>query len=103
MQRLADDGATVMRGFSDAYGSWKMICMSRAQRAQLVLARRGDVLALEPDLARGGLDQAQDAAAGGALAAARFAHQPSVSPAAMSKLTPSTACTLSTTRGSSRP
>ena len=26
---------TVMRGLSEAYGSWKMICMSRAQRAQL--------------------------------------------------------------------
>ena len=41
------------------------------------LRREGqDVLALEPDLARGGFDEAQDAEPGGGLAAARLAHEP---------------------------
>ena len=30
---------TVMRGLSEAYGSWKMICMSRRERAQLAVHR----------------------------------------------------------------
>src|SRR5205085_6668288 len=42
---------------------------------QLVLAGTRDVLALEPDLARGRLDQAQDAATGRALSAARLADE----------------------------
>ena len=37
--RLGDDrAAPSCRGFSDAYGSWKTICMLRAQRAHV--ARR---------------------------------------------------------------
>src|SRR5947199_2231158 len=47
-----------------------------AERAQRALVQRGDVLALEGDLARGRLDQSQDRAAGGGLAAARLAHEP---------------------------
>ena len=66
---------TVMRGFSDAYGSWKMICMSRASARSSSLPSAVTFLPFEPDLARGRLDQAQDAAPGGALAAARFADQ----------------------------
>ena len=66
---------TVMRGLSEAYGSWKMICMSRRSARSSSRVERRDVLALEPDLARGRLDQAQDAAAGRRLAAARFADQ----------------------------
>src|SRR6185503_13099922 len=46
-----------------------------AQLLQLVAAHARHILALEPDLARTGFDQAQDAAAGRRLAAARFAHQ----------------------------
>ena len=46
-----------------------------AQRTQVVAVHAPDVGALEPDLARAGLDQPQDAAAGRRLAAARFAHQ----------------------------
>ena len=43
------------------------------QAAQLLRAHRADVAAVEQHLAGGGFDQAQDAAPGGALAAARFA------------------------------
>src|SRR6185295_4996668 len=42
---------------------------------QRAAVERGDVLALEPDLARRRLDQPQDAAPGGGLAAARFADE----------------------------
>ena len=42
-----------MRGLSDAYGSWKTICMSRAQRAQLRAARACVIsLPVERDAAR---------------------------------------------------
>ena len=49
---------TVCRGFSDEYGSWKIICTSRRSgriwRHRLV----ADVLALEDDLAAGRLEDA---------------------------------------------
>ena len=34
MERLGDDGPTVMRGSSEAYGSWNTICMSRRRRCK---------------------------------------------------------------------
>ena len=43
--------------------------------AQLLARRVGDVASLEPDLARAGLDQPQDAAPGGRLAAAALADE----------------------------
>jgi hypothetical protein len=46
-----------------------------APRAQRPGAERREVLALEPDLARRGLDEAQREAPRGGFAAAGFAHQ----------------------------
>src|SRR6516225_4370650 len=46
-----------------------------AQRPQLGPVERRDVRTLKPHLARGRLNQAQDAAPGGGLPAARFAYQ----------------------------
>src|SRR5205085_677513 len=46
-----------------------------AERAQRSLIERGDVLALERDLTGGRLDQAEDRAARGGLAAARLADE----------------------------
>src|SRR5262249_26447874 len=74
-QRLADDlphrHARVQRGIRILEDDLHV----PRHRAQLVAAHRGDVAPLEPHAARGRLDQPQDAAAGGALAAARFADQ----------------------------
>ena len=53
---------TVMRGLSDEYGSWKMICISRRSARSSPLVERRDVAAVEAHAARGRLDQAQDAA-----------------------------------------
>ena len=66
---------TVMRGLSEANGSWKMICMSRQSARNAPMCERADVLALKPDFAGGRLDQAQDAAAGGRFAGAGFADE----------------------------
>ena len=67
---------TVMRGLSEANGSWKMICMSRQKRRAAASRSSAVTLrALEPDFACRRLDQAQDAAAGGRFAAAGFADQ----------------------------
>ena len=65
----------VLRGFSDAYGSWKIICMSRPELAELGALERGDVLALEPDLALGGIEQPHHDARERRLAAARLPDQ----------------------------
>jgi hypothetical protein len=60
---------TVLRGFSDEYGSWKIICISRAalERGRRWRWRSP---ALEADRARRRLHQAQQQARGGRLAAA---------------------------------
>jgi hypothetical protein len=67
-QRLADDRTIIMRGFNDAYESRKLICMSR-RSAERPTIKRGEVAAVESDLAKGRLDQPEDAASGGRLAA----------------------------------
>jgi hypothetical protein len=76
-RRAVDDSGsptmspTVMRGLSEANGSWKTIWMRAAQRAQRVAVERGDVAALEAGRSPAvGSMQAQDAAADGGLAAA---------------------------------
>ena len=66
---------TVMRGLSEANGILEDDLHVAAERAQRRAVERRHVRALEPDLARGRLDQPQDAAAGGRLAAAGFADQ----------------------------
>ena len=48
---------TVIRGSSDAYGSWNTICMSRRSGRISPGRQRGQVLALEADLPPVGLDQ----------------------------------------------
>ena len=45
---------TVLRGFSDAYGSWKIICMSRRSSRSSPPLQLGDVVAVELDRALGG-------------------------------------------------
>lgn len=95
--------ATVIRGLSDAKGSWKMICMSRqaARNAALSMAvtsrSSNQTWPLVGSIKRRMHRPVVD-----------FPHPdspttPSVSPACNSKLTPSTACTLSTTRLSTPP
>ena len=67
--------STRMRGLSEAYGSWKIICTaSRAALASRTGERR-PVLALEQHLAFARLQQAGDHAAERRLAAARLADQ----------------------------
>ncbi len=53
--------ATRMRGLSDAYGSWKMICAWRRRARSSARLSAAQILAVEHDLAGGGLDQLQDA------------------------------------------
>ena len=66
---------TVCRGFSDEYGSWKIICMSRRSGRSCALRQVGDVAALEVIRPAGRLQQPDEQPAGGGLAAARLAHQ----------------------------
>ena len=66
---------TVCRGFSDEYGSWKIICMSRRSGRIWPLRQVRDVAALEDDLAAGRLEQPGEQPAGGRLAAAGLADQ----------------------------
>ena len=66
----------VLRGLSDEYGSWKMICTSRRSAFSSPPAQMRDVAAVEVDLARGRLEQPGDEAGGGALAAPALADDP---------------------------
>ena len=63
------------RGSSEAYGSWKMICMSRRMAFSSLRLQREDILAVETDRTASRLDQAEHGAPDGGLAAAGFAHQ----------------------------
>ena len=49
---------TVCRGFSDEYGSWKIIWMSRRSGRSALRSSVRDVLALEDDRAAGRLERA---------------------------------------------
>ena len=64
-----------VRGSSDAYGSWKMICIRRRYGRRSAPWSVGDVLAVEHDGAGGGVDEPQEQPPDGGLAAARLAHQ----------------------------
>ena len=70
---------TVMRGFSDEYGSWKMICIRRRVLRSSEPLQLAEVDALEPhaalDLRAGAVEQAEDGPARGRLAAARLADE----------------------------
>ena len=66
---------TVLRGFSDEYGSWKIICISRRSSISCLALDVGDLLALELDRAAGRVEQPQQQAAGGRLAAAGLADE----------------------------
>ena len=70
-QRLADPPARIERGVGILEDDLQLA----AQHPQTRLARRDHVLALEDDLTRVGLDQAQRGAPGRRLAAAGFADQ----------------------------
>ena len=93
---------TLWRGLSDAYGSWKTICIRRAAAAARSAQRR-DVLAVEDDPARGRLVEAEDRAPDRRLAAARLADQPERLAAATRSSTPSTALMSPTWRSRTRP
>ena len=68
---------TVMRGLSDEYGSWKMICMRRrSARSSSPRQREARRAPSKSTRAGGRLDQPQDRAPGGRLAAARLADEP---------------------------
>ena len=66
---------TFMRGFSDAYGSWKIICARLRKRLSAAPLSVLDLLAVEAHRAVGGPVQAEHGAAGGGLAGARLADQ----------------------------
>src|SRR5262245_23610771 len=94
---------TVMRGFREAYGSWKMICMSRrrarSDRLSSVVTflfsnqTSPDVGSMRRRMQRPVVD----------LPHPDSPTRPRVSPAMMSKLTPSTAWTRATSREKSPP
>ena len=64
-----------VRGSSDANGSWKMICIRRRNGLSCCSRQRRDVGAVEQDPAAGRLDQPQERATDGRLAAARLADE----------------------------
>ena len=85
---------TVMRGFRLAYGSWKMICMSRASARSCSLPARGDAAGPgtrpRPRSAR----SAAGCSARWCSCRSRFRRpRPASRRRCSSKLTPSTACT----------
>ena len=95
-ERLGDDRADVLRGFSDEYGSWKIICISRRSGLS---SRRDDVRDVAAAIRRSCRSWARAAGVieprGRALAAARLADDARASrPRSMSNETPSTACTV---------
>ena len=61
-ERLADDRADCHARVERGVGILKDDLHIAAERAQFAAGQRRRVLALEPDLARGRLDEAQDAA-----------------------------------------
>src|SRR5215207_2305437 len=75
-QRLVDDGADGHARVERGVGVLEDDLHVAPKRGQLGAAERRHVLALEPHLARGRFDQAQDAAPGRRLAAARLADEP---------------------------
>ena len=90
---------TVMRGLSEANGSWKMICMSRQSARSAAASSAVDVAALEPDLARRSARSAAGCSGRWSICRSRIRRPARASrPAPMSKLTPSTACTVSASR-----
>ena len=91
-----------MRGLSEEYGSWKIICIWRRSgrsrsRGRVATSTTSPLVGAEQDLARGRLDRAQDAARGRRLAAAALADQAQRLASLDVKLTPSTARTWPTT------
>ena len=95
--------ATVMRGFRLANGSWKMICMSRARpRSSCGPIAPTSRPSNSTSPAVGSISRSTQRPVV-LLPQPDSPTTPSVSPAASSKLTPSTACTWSTTRRSTPP
>ena len=89
---------TVIRGFSDAYGSWKTIWMSRRMRTHLPPLEVRDVLAVEDDLPAVGSSSWMSGRPGVDLPQPDSPTSPSVSPRTTVKSTPATACTWPTVR-----
>ena len=84
---------TVMRGLSEAYGSWKMICMSRASaRSSSLLARVTSLPSNQTSPEVGSIRRRMQRPVV-LLPQPDSPTRPSVSPATRSKLTPLTACT----------
>ena len=67
---------TVFRGLSEAYGSWKTICMSRRSVPELPPFRLRDVVAVEPDLPLGRVVEPHHDAGERRLPAAGLADEP---------------------------
>ena len=85
---------TLLRGFSDEYGSWKIICISRRSGRMRALREARDVPAVEADRARRRIEQPHHQPRGRRLAAARLADDAErLAPAARSAITSSTAWT----------
>jgi hypothetical protein len=94
---------TVMRGFRLAYGSWKMICMSRASARSSSLPAVVTFLALEVTSPEVGSIRRRMQRPVVLLPQPDSPTTPSVSPGARSKLTPSTACTGRPRAAAARP
>ena len=87
---------TVLRGFSDEYGSWKIICTSRCSALRRSPLRLRDVLALEQDLPEVGSSSRTSSRAVVLLPQPVSPTIPSVSPAWTANEMSSTAFTAPT-------
>ena len=70
---LEDAADAAWRGFSEAKGSWKTICIRRAEGTQRLAVEAVDALAVEGDLALLAVDEAEQRLAEGGLARAGLA------------------------------
>ena len=65
----------VMRGLSEASGSWKTICIRERMRRISSVFNLIEIDVIKEDMAGGGLEQAQDQSPNGGFARAAFACQ----------------------------
>ena len=73
--RFASVCPTVRRGFSEEYGSWKMICIRRRSARSRLASAADDIFPRSAPAAGIGFHQAQDTPADRGLAAAGLTHQ----------------------------
>ena len=94
---------TGMRGSSDAIGSWKTICRSRRIALRSPRVQRGAVVPSTEIVPLCGGSSSRISMSVVVLPQPDSPTRPSVSPSRMSKLMPSTACTVPTRRLNTAP